>query len=57
MWRICLLLAAGPAFSDSLVATRAIRALTTITADDVTLVDAAIEGAEASPGDTPDAAT
>jgi len=45
MWRIVLCLAASPALADSLVATRPIRALTVISAEDVTLVAADIEGA------------
>jgi len=45
MWRILLFLAAAPAFADSLVAIRPIRALSVINADDVTLVEADIEGA------------
>lgn len=45
MWRFWLLLASVPAFADSLVATRPIRAASTITAQDVTLVEAEIEGA------------
>lgn len=45
MWRLWLFLAAGPALADSVVATRPIRALTPIGADDVTLVEADIAGA------------
>ena len=45
MWRLCLMLAAGPVFADSLVATRPIRAMAMITAEDVTLVAAEIDGA------------
>ena len=45
MWRFALVLAAGPVCADSLVATRPIRAMATITAEDVTLVAADIEGA------------
>ena len=45
MWRICLILAAAPVFGDSLVATRPIRAQSLISAEDVTLVEAEIDGA------------
>jgi flagella basal body P-ring formation protein FlgA len=49
MWRpdllLCLFLVAGPVFADSLVATRPIRAMSMISADDVTLVAADIDGA------------
>lgn len=45
MWRFVLLLCPLPALADSLVATRTLRAHTTVTAEDVTLVEAAIEGA------------
>ena len=45
MWRLWFLLAAGPVCADSLVATRPIRAASTITAQDVTLVEAEIAGA------------
>ena len=45
MWRVVLILAAGPVWADSLVATRPIRALSVLTAEDVTLVAAEIDGA------------
>ena len=45
MWRLVLILLAGPAFSDSLVAARPIRALSLIGPEDVTLVAADIDGA------------
>ncbi len=45
MWRLLLLVMAGPVGADSLVATRPIRAQAMITADDVTLVAADIAGA------------
>lgn len=45
MWRLCLMLLAGPALADSVVATRPIKPMTPITAEDVTLVAARIDGA------------
>ena len=45
MWRIVLMLLPFPAFADSLVATRVIKAQTELTADDVTLVAMDIPGA------------
>jgi flagellar basal body P-ring formation protein FlgA len=45
MWRFVLLLCPLPALADSLVATRTLRAHTTVAAEDVTLVEAAIDGA------------
>lgn len=49
MWRGVLILLAGPALADSVVATRPIRALAVLTAEDVTLVAADIEGALTEP--------
>ena len=45
MWRILLCLMPLPALADSLVATRTIRAQTTLSADDMTLVSMDIPGA------------
>ncbi len=45
MLRLCLILMAAPAFADSVVATRPIRAHEVITAEDLTLVEAKIDGA------------
>ena len=45
MWRILLLLIPLPCFADSLVATRTIRAHTTLVAEDVTAVEMDIDGA------------
>jgi len=45
MWRVLLCLLATPALADSLVATRPIRAQTILVAEDVTLVEAQIDGA------------
>jgi len=49
MWRALLILAAGPVWADSVVATRPIRALSVLTAEDVTLVAAQIDGALTDP--------
>jgi flagellar basal body P-ring formation protein FlgA len=45
MWRLVLLLIPLPALAESLVATRTLRAHTTVTAEDVTLVEMEIDGA------------
>ncbi|MGL6209761.1 MAG: flagellar basal body P-ring formation chaperone FlgA [Paracoccaceae bacterium] len=45
MWRLLFCLLASPALAESLVATRPIRAQQAIAAEDVTLVDADIDGA------------
>ena len=49
MWRILLLLMPLPALADSLVATRTIRAQSTLAAEDVTMVEMEIEGAVRDP--------
>lgn len=49
MWRFALILLPLPAWADSLVATRVIRAQTVITAEDITLVAADLPGALADP--------
>lgn len=46
---LCLLLLATPAWSDSLVATRTIRAQTVLTAEDMAMVAAEIPGAVTDP--------
>jgi flagellar basal body P-ring formation protein FlgA len=48
MWRLWLALIPLPALADSLVATHTIRARTTLSAQDVTLVEAEIPGAATS---------
>lgn len=49
MWRCVLLLAALPAMAESVVATRPIRALAMLGPEDVTVVDADIDGALTDP--------
>ena len=50
MWRVIgLLLVAHPAFADSLIATRTIRAQSVIGPDDVTVVEADVPGAVSDP--------
>lgn len=49
MLRLALLLLAAPAFADSVVATRTLRAQTVITQEDLTLVDADLPGALGDP--------
>lgn len=49
MWRVLLLLIPIPALADSLVATRTLRAQSTLSAEDVTLVEMEIDGAVTDP--------
>ncbi len=49
MWRLILLLLAGPVAAESVVATRTLRPNTVIGADDLTVVDAALPGAIRDP--------
>lgn len=50
-WLILLLLSAGPAAAEVVVAARTIRAATVITAADLTLADGAVPGGLLHPGD------
>lgn len=51
MWRWALLFLPVPAFADSLVATRTIRAQSVLVAEDLTRVEAEIPGALADPAE------
>lgn len=48
---LILMMLAGPAFADSMVATRTIRALTVIAPEDIAMVEADIPGALTTPDD------